>query len=97
MIQSCHPIYQVKVKPLEVPSVRSDISSIVTNALINSTLKFTIGKRIIWGSINFIEHSVIVKKNVGFKLRNVWNVNILKIICGSHNSYLTNQNKNCIC
>ena len=77
MVQSCHPIYQMKIKPLEVQSVRGDISSIVMNALINSTLKCNIEKRIIWGSINFMEHSIIVKKNVGFKLRNIENVKIL--------------------
>ena len=52
----------MKVKPLEVQSVRGDISSIVMNALINSTLKFNIEKRIIWGSINFMEHNIVVKK-----------------------------------
>ena len=55
----------MKVKPLEVQSVRGDISSIVMNALINSTLKFNIEKRIIWGSINFMEHNIVVKKMLG--------------------------------
>lgn len=62
IVQFCHPIYKMKVKPLEVQSVRDDTSDIVMNALKNSILKFNIEKRILWGSIDLMEHSAIVKK-----------------------------------
>lgn len=62
MAQLCHPIYKIKIKPLEVQSLTGKTSDIVINALTNRILMLNIEDRIIWGNTNLMKHNVMVKK-----------------------------------